>query len=181
MWISPFRQFVQHQKACCTFCRANRRPFDYLSYFCRIHRAPAWFLLLCSLFSLLIYFDARFIRLPQCAYNTNMPVSIGTRHIYPLRFCLIFMLSRSSVWPDRFFPIHIVTVLFRAFVNENQQFINIKFFVVLCFCSTTLALFRCAEWVAVFFFLFLLLCCFLLLIAYTLFICDMWEASAKNT
>lgn len=165
------------------FIIQHRKPFDYLSYLCRIH--PVCSLrssLLCSLFSLLIYFDARFIRLPQCAYNTNMPVSIGTQHIsYPPCFCLIFILS---IWVER-----LADRFFFSFSSILFQFYSVLLWMrtsnssILNFCSAlflfwllSLALFQCEVWVVRLFFPSSLLYCSALLIAYTLFICDMWEA-----
>lgn len=55
-------------------------------------------LLLVLFFStLLIYFDARFIRMPQCAPSTNIPESISTRHIFPVQFSFSFSHSFCMV------------------------------------------------------------------------------------
>lgn len=120
----------------CQTVRTNFGPFHYL-FLCEC--VPCCW----SFFSLLIYFDARFIRLPQCAQSKNIPESIGTRHIFPVLVVVVVVValffSRLSFPLTRLLYnsisfVHsfcMCSVLFTLWMKTgNSSILN---FVVLCF------------------------------------------------
>lgn len=111
--VSPFHQFVQHQhRRCCTFYRANRRSFDYLSY----SFFPSFISIVCSFRSCCfayIFWCKIYSFAVMCIQTCRWASALNTFSPLLSHFHLNYL---SRAFGHLLFP-HIFSALFCAFVK----------------------------------------------------------------